>query len=110
MRFIHLYLIGYFILVVGAGLALWQAGVLARMSGIWILISAIIVAIFDRMLFAAAEAGVANPAVSAAVAKPTVSTVVMARKIVRMTFSSEWRSQPFCDAIDNWAQSWRGVK
>ena len=29
MRFIHLYLIGYFVLVVGAGLALWQAGVFA---------------------------------------------------------------------------------
>jgi len=43
MRFIHLYLIGYFILVVGAGLALWQAGVLARISTVWILISAIIV-------------------------------------------------------------------
>ena len=43
MRFIHLYLIGYFILVLGAGLALWQAGVLARISTVWILISAIIV-------------------------------------------------------------------
>jgi len=43
MRFIHLYLIGYFVLVVGAGLALWQAGVLQRISGIWILISALIV-------------------------------------------------------------------
>ena len=43
MRFIHLYLIGYFILVLGAGLALWQAGVLARISGIWIAISAVIV-------------------------------------------------------------------
>src|SRR6266478_443875 len=82
----------------------------AKDCGSLAFISAIIVAIFDRMLFAAAEAGVANPAVSAAVAKPTVSTVVMARKIVRMTFSSEWRSQPFCDAIDNCAQSWRGVK
>ncbi len=29
MRFIHLYLIGYFVLVLGACLALWQAGVLA---------------------------------------------------------------------------------
>ena len=27
------YLIGYFVLVVGAALALWQAGVLARISG-----------------------------------------------------------------------------
>jgi hypothetical protein len=43
MRFIHLYLIGYFILVLGAGLALWQAGVLARLSGTWIAISALIV-------------------------------------------------------------------
>jgi hypothetical protein len=43
MRFIHLYLIGYFVLVVGAGLALWQAGVLARISGVWLAISAVIV-------------------------------------------------------------------
>jgi len=43
MRFIHLYLIGYFVLVVGAGLALWQAGVLARVSGVWLGISALIV-------------------------------------------------------------------
>jgi hypothetical protein len=42
MRFIHLYLIGYFILILGAGLALWQAGVLARISGVWIAISAVI--------------------------------------------------------------------
>jgi hypothetical protein len=43
MRLIHLYLIGYFILVVGAGLALWQAGVLHRVSPIWLLISSLIV-------------------------------------------------------------------
>jgi hypothetical protein len=43
MRFIHLYLIGYFLLVVGAGLALWQAGVLTRIGGIWIAIGMIIV-------------------------------------------------------------------
>ncbi len=43
MRFIHLYLIGYFLLVLGAALALWRAGVFARLSPIWILISAIIV-------------------------------------------------------------------
>jgi hypothetical protein len=42
MRFIHLYLIGYFVLVIGAGLALWQAGVLAHVSAIWIGIAAII--------------------------------------------------------------------
>ena len=43
MRFIHLYLVGYFVLVLGAGLALWQAGVLARISATWIGISALIV-------------------------------------------------------------------
>ncbi len=42
MRFIHLYLIGYFVLVIGAVLALWQAGVLARISGVWIAIGMII--------------------------------------------------------------------
>jgi hypothetical protein len=43
MRFIHLYLLGYFLLVIGAGLALWQAGILARVSTIWLMIGAIIV-------------------------------------------------------------------
>ena len=42
MRFIHLYLIGYFVLVLGAGLALWQANVLEHVSGVWIGIAAII--------------------------------------------------------------------
>jgi len=43
MKFIHLYLIGYFVLVIGAGLALWQAGLLHRISAIWVLITALIV-------------------------------------------------------------------
>ena len=43
MRFVHLYLLGYFLLVVGAGLALWQAGILARISTTWLMIAAIIV-------------------------------------------------------------------
>jgi hypothetical protein len=43
LRFIHLYLIGYFVLVIGAGLALWQAGALARIPAIWLLIASIIV-------------------------------------------------------------------
>ena len=42
MRFIHLYLIGYFVLVLGAVLALWQAGVLARVGVVWIAISLVI--------------------------------------------------------------------
>ncbi len=42
MRFIHLFLIGYFVLVLGAVLALWKAGVLAHISGTWFAIGAII--------------------------------------------------------------------
>jgi hypothetical protein len=43
MRLIHLYLIGYLVLVIGAGLALWQAGILSRIAPVWIGITAIIV-------------------------------------------------------------------
>ena len=42
MRFIHLYLIGYFLLIVGAVLALWKAGVLQRISGTWLAIGLVI--------------------------------------------------------------------
>jgi hypothetical protein len=44
MRFVHLYLIGYFILLIGAGLALWNAGVLAHIDAMWLAI-AIVVAV-----------------------------------------------------------------
>jgi len=36
MKFIHLFLVGYFILIVGVGLALWQSGVLGRIAPIWV--------------------------------------------------------------------------
>jgi hypothetical protein len=42
MKFINLYLVGYVILVVGIALALWQSGLLARISPIWIGIGAIV--------------------------------------------------------------------
>ena len=42
MRFVHLYLVGYFVLVVGAVLALWQSGALAKISGIWVAIGLVI--------------------------------------------------------------------
>ena len=42
MRFIHLFLIGYFILLVGVVLALWQTGVLSRVAPVWIGIGAIV--------------------------------------------------------------------
>ena len=42
MKFINMYLIGYVILVIGVAMALWQSGILSRISGIWIVIGAII--------------------------------------------------------------------
>ena len=33
MRFVHFYLIAYFALLIGASVALWKAGVLARIDG-----------------------------------------------------------------------------
>jgi hypothetical protein len=42
MKFMQIYLVGYFILLIGAGLALWQAGILNQIAPIWIAICAII--------------------------------------------------------------------
>ena len=42
MKFIHLFLIGYFILVIGVSLALWQTGVLAHVAPIWLGIGALV--------------------------------------------------------------------
>jgi hypothetical protein len=42
MRFIHLFLIGYFVLVLGIGLALWQIGVLSHIAPIWIGVGALV--------------------------------------------------------------------
>jgi hypothetical protein len=38
MRLIRIYLIGYFVLVLGAVAALWQSGVLAQLSLLWVAI------------------------------------------------------------------------
>jgi hypothetical protein len=43
MRFIHAYLIGYFVLIIGAALALWKSGVFAQMGATWIAIGMVIV-------------------------------------------------------------------
>jgi hypothetical protein len=42
MKFINVFLIGYFVLIFGVGLALWQSGVLARIAPIWVFIVAVI--------------------------------------------------------------------
>jgi hypothetical protein len=42
MKFLKLYLIGYFILLIGGVLALWQAGILSEIPGVWIAIGAVV--------------------------------------------------------------------
>ena len=45
-----LYLIGYFILLLGAGLALWQSGIMRQIPGVWLFIGALIAIGFGIML------------------------------------------------------------
>jgi hypothetical protein len=42
MRFVNLYLIGYFILILGALGALWYGGALQQISATWLLIGLMI--------------------------------------------------------------------
>jgi hypothetical protein len=42
MRFINMYLIGYFILLIGALAALWYGGVLRQVSPVWVVIGLVI--------------------------------------------------------------------
>ena len=42
MRFVSVYLIGYFLLVLGALAALWYGGALRQISAMWVLIGLII--------------------------------------------------------------------
>jgi hypothetical protein len=66
MRFIHLFLIGYLILIVGVGLGLWQTGVLSRVSPIWIGIGAL-VAIGGGIMMAVSSG---KPTLSNEIVKP----------------------------------------
>lgn len=50
MRFLKIYLVGYFVLLFGAALALWQARVLEQIPGVWIAIAAVIAIGFGIML------------------------------------------------------------
>ena len=42
MKFINMYLVGYFVLVVGAVLAMWQLGVLNDLTPMWISIGVLV--------------------------------------------------------------------
>ena len=61
MKFINLYLVGYFVLLIGAAWALWQSGILDEIPGVWIAIAAVIAVGLGIMLAVASG-------------KPTVTT------------------------------------
>ena len=50
MRFIHLFLVGYAVLVIGVVLGLWQSGVLARVSPVWIGVGVLVAIGFGIMM------------------------------------------------------------
>ena len=50
MRFLKLYLVGYFLLLLGAVWALWESGVLRQVPAVWIGIGAVIAVGFGIML------------------------------------------------------------
>ena len=54
MRYVQIYLIGYFLLVLGALAALWYGGVLQQISVVWIVIGLAIAAGLGIMLAVAA--------------------------------------------------------
>jgi hypothetical protein len=54
MKFLKLYLVGYFVLLIGAGMALWQAGVLDEIPRMWLAIAVVIAIGFGIMLAVAA--------------------------------------------------------
>ncbi len=56
MRFLKLYLAGYFILLLGAVWALWQSGILDEIPGVWMAIGAV-VAVGLGLMLAVASAG-----------------------------------------------------
>jgi hypothetical protein len=54
MRFVNIYLVGYFLLVIGALAALWYGGVLRHISATWIVIGLVIAFGLGIMLSVAA--------------------------------------------------------
>ena len=50
MRFVHVFLVGYVLLVIGAVWALWYGGVLRHVSPVWVLIGLVIAAGLGVML------------------------------------------------------------
>ena len=42
MKWVSIYLIGYVLVVIGIGMALWKVGVLERLGGFWIAVGAVL--------------------------------------------------------------------
>ena len=55
MRFLKIYLVGYFLLLMGALWALWQSGILAEIPGVWVAIGALIAVGLGIMLAVASS-------------------------------------------------------
>jgi hypothetical protein len=51
MRWLTLYLAGYFLLLTGAAWALWKSGILAEIPAVWILVAAL-VAVWPALMLA----------------------------------------------------------
>ena len=77
MKFLKLYLVGYFVLLVGAGLALWQAGVLDDIPGIWLTIGIVIAVGLGIMLAVARGAGETAPLLLTAFGTPYLVTAIV---------------------------------
>ena len=43
MRFIHLFLLGYAVLALGAAIALWQLNIFSRVAPVWIIVGVLAV-------------------------------------------------------------------
>lgn len=57
MRFVRIYLLGYFVLLLGAAAALWQSGILDQIPAVWIAIGAVIAIGLGIMLAVASSPG-----------------------------------------------------
>ena len=55
MRFLRLYLIGYFLLLLGAVWALWESRILQEIPGVWIAIGTVVAVGLGIMLAAASS-------------------------------------------------------
>jgi len=60
MRWITLYLAGYFMLLAGAAWAIWESGILAEIPAIWIVVAAL-VAVWPALMLAIVSHAPATP-------------------------------------------------